>query len=336
MLRDLQIGLVRAGLDVVDSYVSITELSEYALGLPAEMADMRLNPKLPPPGKPAWCFYPMTKRRNVGQNWYELPFEERKELMYEHGASGRKFAGRIVQLVTASTGLDDWEWGGHPVRRGSGRPQGDRLHHALRPGLRHLRRVRPVRDRHGRPSRRDPRTDPLTPEADRTGLSAGFEQAWERAADVEGWLTPEQGRKLFDAARGLGPGASVVEIGSFRGRSMIVLAQAAPDDASVVAIDPHGGGDRGPGEIAPDAARGDADHAAFVANLAAAGVADRVRHVRKLSADAMSDVDGRGGPAVRGRRPPSRRPPAPTSCSGATGWATAARCWFTTPLARWG
>jgi chlorite dismutase len=110
-LRDLQTGLVRAGLDIVDSYVSITELSEYALGLPAEMADMRLNPKLPPPDKPAWCFYPMTKRRDVSQNWYELSFDERKELMYEHGASGRKFAGRIVQLVTASTGLDDWEWG---------------------------------------------------------------------------------------------------------------------------------------------------------------------------------------------------------------------------------
>ncbi len=110
-LRDLQTALVRAGLEIADSYVSITELSEYALGLPAEMADMRLNPKLPPPDKPAWCFYPMTKRRNLGQNWYELGFDERKELMYEHGASGRKFAGRIVQLVTASTGLDDWEWG---------------------------------------------------------------------------------------------------------------------------------------------------------------------------------------------------------------------------------
>ena len=111
VLRDLQTGLVRAGLEAVDSYVSITELSEYALGLPAEVAEMRLRPKLPPPNKPAWCFYPMTKRRNVAQNWYELPYDERKELMYEHGASGRKFAGRIVQLITASTGLDDWEWG---------------------------------------------------------------------------------------------------------------------------------------------------------------------------------------------------------------------------------
>ena len=110
-LRDFQTSLVGAGLGLVDSFVSITELSEYARGLPADVADMRLNPKLPPEGKPAWCFYPMTKRRNLGQNWYELPFEQRKELMYEHGASGRKFAGRIVQLVTASTGLDDWEWG---------------------------------------------------------------------------------------------------------------------------------------------------------------------------------------------------------------------------------
>lgn len=110
-LRDFQSRLGAAGLEIVDSYVSITELSEYAQGLPADMAEMRLHPKLPPPGKPAWCFYPMTKRRDPGQNWYELPYEERRELMYEHGASGRKFAGRIVQLVTASTGLDDWEWG---------------------------------------------------------------------------------------------------------------------------------------------------------------------------------------------------------------------------------
>jgi chlorite dismutase len=110
-LRDLQTGLSGAGLDIVDSFVSITELSEYAQGLPEEMANMRLYPDLPPEGKSAWCFYPMTKRRNVGQNWYELSFEERKDLMYEHGTSGRKFAGRIVQLITASTGLDDWEWG---------------------------------------------------------------------------------------------------------------------------------------------------------------------------------------------------------------------------------
>ncbi len=110
-LRDLQTGLRRAGLDVVDSYVSLTELSEYAQGLPNETKQARLYPQLPPDGKLAWCFYPMSKRRNHKQNWYELPYEKRKALMYEHGASGRKFAGRVVQLITGSTGVDNYEWG---------------------------------------------------------------------------------------------------------------------------------------------------------------------------------------------------------------------------------
>ena len=125
-----------------------------------------------------------------------------------------------------------------------------------------------------------------------TGEPGSFRAVWDRAGVVEGWLTPEQGRKLFDAARRLGPGATIVEIGSFRGRSTIVLAASGPDDAEVVAIDPHGGGDRGPQEITPDAARGDADHAAFSDSLASAGVESRVRHVRKLSSDALADVSG--------------------------------------------
>ena len=123
-----------------------------------------------------------------------------------------------------------------------------------------------------------------------TGEPGSFGAVWDRAGVVEGWLTPEQGWKLFDAARTLGPGATIVEIGSFRGRSTIVLAASGPDDAEVVAIDPHGGGDRRPQEITPDAARGDADHAAFSENLATAGVGNRVRHVRKPSTDALGDV----------------------------------------------
>ena len=110
-LRQLQTALVAAGLDLVDSYLSLTELSEYATGIPEEMQQARLYPQLPPEGKPAFCFYGMSKRRNVGANWYELDFERRKELMYEHGTSGRKFAGRVTQLITGSTGLDEFEWG---------------------------------------------------------------------------------------------------------------------------------------------------------------------------------------------------------------------------------
>ena len=110
-LRRLQAGLQAAGLDLVDSYVSMTELSEYAQGVPEPQHSARLTPELPPEGKPAWCFYPMSKQRGDVHNWFTLPYDERKELMYEHGASGRNFAGRVVQVVTGSTGVDDYEWG---------------------------------------------------------------------------------------------------------------------------------------------------------------------------------------------------------------------------------
>jgi chlorite dismutase len=110
-LKSFQTALAVAGLTVIDSYVSMTELSEYAKGLPEQMANARLYPQLPPDGMGAWCFYPMSKRRNVGQNWYTLPYGEREELMRAHGKSGRTFAGRILQLITASTGVDDQEWG---------------------------------------------------------------------------------------------------------------------------------------------------------------------------------------------------------------------------------
>lgn len=109
-LRRLQADLANAGLVVADSYVSLTEVSEYAQGIPPERLEPRLHPRLPPEGKRVMCFYPMSKRRDVAGNWYMLPFEERRDLMEGHGRKGREFAGRVVQLVTGSTGLDDWEW----------------------------------------------------------------------------------------------------------------------------------------------------------------------------------------------------------------------------------
>lgn len=110
-LHRLQADLVAAGLVLVDSYVSLTEVSEYSRGLPEDALRERLYPTLPPPGKTVMCFYPMSKKREGDQNWYTLPFERRKELMYGHGKTGREFAGRVVQLITGSVGLDDWEWG---------------------------------------------------------------------------------------------------------------------------------------------------------------------------------------------------------------------------------
>jgi chlorite dismutase len=110
-LRHLQTGLVAAGLELVSSYVSLTEVSEYAKGAPPAMLLARLRPQLPPEGLGAFCFYPMSKRRVHGDNWFGLAFEERTKLMLEHGTTGREFHGRILQLVTGSTGLDEFEWG---------------------------------------------------------------------------------------------------------------------------------------------------------------------------------------------------------------------------------
>jgi predicted O-methyltransferase YrrM len=111
-------------------------------------------------------------------------------------------------------------------------------------------------------------------------------------ADVEGWLTPAQAQALAAAARRAAPGERIVEIGSFRGKSTIALASAAGDGVEIVAIDPHLGAWREPHRTSEDADLGQADVEAFHANLRAAGVAGRVRHVRRFSGEALGDVDG--------------------------------------------
>ena len=136
-LHAFQAELLAAPLEPVWSYVSLTELSEYGATEEDERArlateeglagaeleqrlavwreriehyrEQRLHPKLPP--RQVCCFYPMSKRRTAGANWFELPFDERKQLMSGHARVGRNYAGRVLQLITGSTGIDDWEWG---------------------------------------------------------------------------------------------------------------------------------------------------------------------------------------------------------------------------------
>ena len=69
----------------------------------------RLQPRQPE-DMPYVCFYPMSKRRSPGQNWYTLGVEERARLMGEHGGTGRRYAGKVSQVISGSIGLDDWEW----------------------------------------------------------------------------------------------------------------------------------------------------------------------------------------------------------------------------------
>jgi len=69
----------------------------------------RLFPKIP--GARYICFYPMDRRRGEDKNWYVLPIEERQRQMDEHGQVGRRYAGKVQQIITGSIGFDDWEWG---------------------------------------------------------------------------------------------------------------------------------------------------------------------------------------------------------------------------------
>lgn len=119
-----------------------------------------------------------------------------------------------------------------------------------------------------------------------------FDEALEAVEQVDGWMSPDQAQRLYNAAAATHQGEIIVEIGSFRGRSTIVLASAAPPGVHIVAIDPHAGNDRGPQEIDGFEAAAATDHDLFNANLAAAGVAERVHHIRSFSDVAHDEVVG--------------------------------------------
>jgi predicted O-methyltransferase YrrM len=123
-------------------------------------------------------------------------------------------------------------------------------------------------------------------------MTATFDDAWRAVDGVAGWMTDDQGRELYAAAAACPAPGRIVEIGSFQGRSTIVLALAAPEGVDVIAIDPHAGNDRGPQEIDGFERAAQDDHAAFEANLAAAGVRGRVTHIRQFSDAALDVVHG--------------------------------------------
>ena len=104
-----------------NSYVSVTEVGGYTSEEMAKGPDAiedsglanYVRSKLYPaiPDAEFVCFYPMDKRRQPGQNWYDLPFDERAELIASHGEIGKSYAGKVVQVITGSLGMDDHEWG---------------------------------------------------------------------------------------------------------------------------------------------------------------------------------------------------------------------------------
>lgn len=96
------------------SYVSVTELSNYVASDKVDpdtdpFIQRRLKPIIP--DNKHVCFYPMNKRREAENNWYALTMEERRDMMKSHGMIGRKYAGKVTQVISGSIGFDDWEWG---------------------------------------------------------------------------------------------------------------------------------------------------------------------------------------------------------------------------------
>jgi len=124
------------------------------------------------------------------------------------------------------------------------------------------------------------------------GSDDGFVQGLAAVSEVEGWMTEAQARRLWDSAAAVDPSGTIVEIGSFRGRSSIVLARAAAAGVEIIAIDPHAGTDRGPNEVRGFEREAEVDHEVFHANLERAGVGERVRHVRAFSREALGEVEG--------------------------------------------
>jgi peroxiredoxin len=131
-------GPLGVAIEPTYSFVSVTEVSEYVPtaeqygkrlveegedpkgpgyqaklkayeGREVMMRRQRLTPDLPP--WPSTCFYPMNKKRKVGENWFLLDFADRSRLMAEHGRTGMTFGGKVTQLITVGLGFDDWEWG---------------------------------------------------------------------------------------------------------------------------------------------------------------------------------------------------------------------------------
>ena len=140
-LNDVEHALGRAGLysafEVVDSYVSVVELGLYesTSKFYAEMTEKGIAPHSPEwdaaaaetlerqrkamavrlypeiPDTKYACFYPMDRKRGEQDNWYTVPMDTRARLMHEHGLNGRRYAGKVKQVISGSIGWDDWEWG---------------------------------------------------------------------------------------------------------------------------------------------------------------------------------------------------------------------------------
>ena len=135
--RELQKLALWDYLELSHSYLSVVELGLYesTMKVYGTLAERSLEPHTPEweqeiqetlqrqrtamqprlfpeiPAHPFVCFYPMDRLRGEHKNWYLVPLAERQRMMADHGEIGRRYAGKVKQIISGSIGLDDWEWG---------------------------------------------------------------------------------------------------------------------------------------------------------------------------------------------------------------------------------
>ena len=117
-LSVIELGLYKSSVELFRKLterglVALTEEWNKEIEDTIERQKQAMKPRLFPkiPESRYLCFYPMDRRRGEDKNWYMLPIEERERQMEEHGMVGRRYAGKVQQIITGSIGFDDWEWG---------------------------------------------------------------------------------------------------------------------------------------------------------------------------------------------------------------------------------
>ena len=96
-------------VDVLRATSTIVQAFDAEMATQARRVGSRLFLEMP--RRRHVCFYPMNKRRGEAKNWYSASFEDRAAMMREHGHIGRRYAGKVTQIISGSIGFDDWEWG---------------------------------------------------------------------------------------------------------------------------------------------------------------------------------------------------------------------------------
>ena len=125
-----------------------------------------------------------------------------------------------------------------------------------------------------------------------TDIETVLDEAWEATRKVPGHLTENEARFLGLLAACVPAKGMIVEIGSFRGRSTVMLAKVASHyGGGVVAIDPHNSPILFDHQADPEAS----SYQDFLRNIRAAGVAEHV----EVHANYSKEIAGSWNRAIR-------------------------------------